>query len=350
MNAWLVRAGRNGERESHNLEIGVVGGGFVEVGDLSGASGRTDVLELVKAAWPTDLDKKHINFAGQLWALRGRMEVGDLVVLPLKTTKQIAIGRVTGEYRYDSDVETDKSHIRPVEWLRTDIPRPAVLQDLLHSMGAFMTVCRLSRNDAAWRIEQLAETGTDPGARPSNGAPDSQPSGAEDESDEDLVGFDVEQYAIDRVTTVISERFAGHGLAHLVGAVLEAEGFVCDVATPGPDGGIDVFAGSGPLGLDAPRLLVQVKSGANPVGPDTVRQLHGVIATHGADQGLLVTWGGVNKTARRELENQRFNLRVWDSSDLIEAVCRNYHRLSKDLQSALPLKQVWAVVETDSDS
>jgi len=73
-------------------------------------------------------------------------------------------------------------------------------------------------------------------------------------------------------------------------------------------------------------------------------------ATHGADQGLLVAWGGVNKTARRELENQRFNLRVWDSSDLIEAVCRNYHRLSKDLQSDLPLKQVWTVVEPDSDS
>ena len=53
MNAWLVQTGRNGEREGHNLEIGVVGGGVVEVGDLAGASGQTEVLELVKADWAT---------------------------------------------------------------------------------------------------------------------------------------------------------------------------------------------------------------------------------------------------------------------------------------------------------
>jgi restriction system protein len=328
--------------------MGVVGGGFTEVGDLSVCSERGEVRAAVEVAWPDDVPGKHINFSSQLWALRGRIEIGDLAVLPLKTTKQIAIGRVTGDYYYDDAALPGRRHCRPVEWLRTDISRTAVLQDLLYSMGAFMTVCELSRHDSAWRIAQLAETGIDPGARSSVEAP--EVSSDLDTDDGALVGFDVEQYSTDRLSQVIGERFAGHRLADLVAAVLEAEGFVCDVAEEGPDGGIDVLAGSGPLGLDAPRLLVQVKSSPHPVDAPTVRQLHGVVSTHGADQGLLVAWGGVNKVAKRELENQRFNLRVWDSSALIEAVCRNYAHLPEDLRTELPLKQIWAVIEPVSDS
>lgn len=45
-------------------------------------------------------DSKIANFAGQLWALRGRIEAGDLMVMPMKTTRQIALGRVTGSYEY----------------------------------------------------------------------------------------------------------------------------------------------------------------------------------------------------------------------------------------------------------
>jgi predicted Mrr-cat superfamily restriction endonuclease len=43
------------------------------------------------------------TYAAQLWALRGRIEPGDLLIMPLKTTRQIAMGRVTGGYRYRDD-------------------------------------------------------------------------------------------------------------------------------------------------------------------------------------------------------------------------------------------------------
>ncbi|WP_170154852.1 hypothetical protein [Lentzea atacamensis] len=39
------------------------------------------------------------DFAAQLWALRDRMSVGDLVVMPLKPESQLAIGRIAGGYR-----------------------------------------------------------------------------------------------------------------------------------------------------------------------------------------------------------------------------------------------------------
>ena len=113
------------------------------------------------------------NFAAQLWALRGRMAVGDYVVLPLKATSQVAIGRITGEYEYrGDDPDPEKWHVRPVEWLRTDVPRSSIKQDLLYSLGAFLTYCQVSRNEAAARIAAIAATGVDPGTKIAVKAPD----------------------------------------------------------------------------------------------------------------------------------------------------------------------------------
>jgi len=357
MNAWLVRAGSNGEREEYNLANNVVGGGFKEVGDLSVYKTREEMFSMLESTFAGSPKQRISNYRGQLWAFVNRIQVGDLVVLPLKGSPQLAIGKVTGPYEYRSNEPEECRHCRPVTWLKVDIPRTAVKQDLLFSLGAFLTVCRLTRNDAAARIQSLAENGTDPGASSLllNGGDSSSANDVESGSDEasdasTSQGIVLEDYAKDRLTTFISERFSGHKMAHLVAAVLSTQGFICDVAPEGPDGGIDIFAGKGPLGLDAPRLIVQVKSSPSPVDAPTVRELHGVISTHGADQGLMVAWGGLNKVAKSELRTQRFNVRVWDANDLIEQVTTNYESLPEALRAELPLKQIWAVIEDPAGS
>ena len=350
MNAWLVRAGKTGERDKFNLDNNVISVGFNEVGDLSGVDNRDALREIMGAAFPVSPKFRVASHTGQLWTFTNKIEVGDLVVLPLKSTKQLAIGEVRGPYEYKSDDVDKNPHMRSVKWLRIDIARTAVKQDLLYSLGAFMTVCGLTRNDAFERIKALAkENGRDPGAsvesfldKTTNGESDSDSEVTDSTAATDI---DLEQWARDRISAVMAERFAGHRLAHLVGAVLEAQGFVCDVAPEGPDGGIDIFAGRGSLGLDSPRLIVQVKSSTTSIDAPTVRELHGVISTHGADQGLLVAWGGLNKTARKELGNQHFNVRVWEASDLIDHVTATYEQLSESIRSELPLKQIWTFVE-----
>ena len=102
------------------------------------------------------------NFAGQLWSFAVAMKHGDLVVLPRKLTSQIAIGRVTGPYRYQK-VGDELRHTRPVEWVRPDVSRTVFEQDLLHSFGAFMTVCNISRNDAERRVAAVLAGKADPG-------------------------------------------------------------------------------------------------------------------------------------------------------------------------------------------
>jgi restriction system protein len=343
--SWLVRAGRNGQRDSFCLEAGVCGGGFSQVEDLTACLDRDVIRERVESAYPGDSLGKVNNFTGQLYAFRSRIEIDDLVVLPLKTTGEIAIGRITGDYEYKKDSDSERRHLRPVKWTRHDISRAAINSDLLYSLGAFMTVCQISRNDAAYRLGEIEKSGKDPGARANFELTKTVPSDEDPELDAAQPVVELSQYARDRIRSAITQKFMGHGMERLIAAILQAQGFRCEVSPVGPDGSIDILAGRGPLGLDAPRIVVQSKSGEGKVDAPTVQQLDSVISTLGADQGLLVAWGGITPKARQVLSGKRFTIRVWEADDLIDALTGSYSLLSEAIRAEIPLEQVWIPVE-----
>jgi restriction system protein len=161
--AWLVRAGRRGEQEDMVLETGQVAVGWPSVGDLSRCRTRDDVLEVLLESTPEATDRTLANHATQLWAFVGKMQTGDLVVLPLKRQRAVAIGSITGCYRYAVTNVPEARHARPVTWLRADLRRAQIGSDLLSSLGAYTTVCEIRRNGAVDRFFTLAEFGLDPG-------------------------------------------------------------------------------------------------------------------------------------------------------------------------------------------
>ncbi len=348
--AWLTRSGRYGERDAWALDDGVTPGGFGEVADLSGCRKRDEVRAKVAEAYPEAAANTVTAFAAQLWTLVGRMQVGDFVVLPLKTTSQVAVGRITGPYKYRAgESDRDRRHVRPVEWLRTDIARPAIKQDLLYTLGAFSTYCEVARNEAAARIAGIVATGADPGTKPvlpPMPKTEKQQVIVEDTAPEDEAAIDVEEYAQDRIRALLQEGFAGHRMAVLVEALLTAQGYTCWRAPEGADGGVDLLAGSGPLGLDAPQLVVQVKSEQGPVGDPVISQLLGTTSKHGgAAQGLLVAWGGLTGPARKSARDNYFRLRVWEATDVIAQLTRHYDQLPEEIRTDLPLKRIWVAVE-----
>lgn len=341
MAVWLARAGKHGENESLAIDEGLVTVGWNELPDMSDIQSREELYELHDRSYPQSSSGKAANHVGQLWAFRSRFEIGDLVVLPLKTQSAIAIGRIKSGYRYRTDLGENVRHTRDVDWIRTDIPRTAIDQDLLHSLGAFMTVCRISRNDSERRLEAIAE-----GRKLSN---EFSISTVDAESDETEITLNIEQAARDQISDFIQRRFAGHGLSDLVAEVLQAEGFLTEVSPPGPDGGVDILAGSGPMGLSSPRICVQVKSGTTPVDVTVLRGLQGILQGFQAEKGLLVSWGGFKSSVTKEAKQSFFNIRLWDSGDLLEAIFRNYDKLSDELQAELPLKRCWSLVLNENE-
>jgi restriction system protein len=344
---WIVRAGRHGEDEEASLEQGLAIIGFLSYDDLGRYGSLEDMVAAALARDPRTPRRRAEAHARQLLAFRDKIREADTVVMPLKTRRgQIAIGRVTGPYRHQ-EVGGVLRHTRPVEWTHPDVPRSSFAQDLLHSFGAFSTVCRIQRNDAERRVQAVLAGQPDPGPRIGVTRPD-------DRNDEvpssDGAPFNLEQAAADEVTAFIRTNFPDHKMADLVDAVLRAEGFVTRCSPPGPDGGADILAGSGPLGLDPPYLCVQVKATEAPVDVKVYRELAGTMSGFKASQGLLVSWGGFKQSVVREARQDVFKIRLWDQSDLVAAVQKNYDRLDPDVQTELPLKRVWMLVhEGDED-
>src|SRR5262249_28972864 len=161
----------------------------------------------------------------------------------------------------------------------------------------FMTVCNISRNDAERRVSAVLAGKPDPGLRVSIEKPRKPGVPVPPEPEE---GPDLGQLANDQIVAHIQSHFAGHALAALVDAVLRADGWVTKVWPPGADGGVDILGGGGPLGLDEPRLCVQVKSQNSPADVTVYRTLQGTMQTYKAEQGLLVCWGGFNKAVLGE--------------------------------------------------
>ena len=110
--AWLIRAGKYGERDDFAIENGLSGGGWDAIPDLTAVATRHDVEGIVRNLMPDAKKGTVANYAGQLWMLRGRVRKGDLVVLPLKTTSQIALGIVTREYWVNSNGRRNVSRVR----------------------------------------------------------------------------------------------------------------------------------------------------------------------------------------------------------------------------------------------
>ncbi len=127
MTLWVVKGGRGGIREDRFLARSVIGIGWREVGDVN-------------------------TQAAQLWAFGHRMEIGDPVVVPFLGQPVIAIGEITGPYRWVPDGDPDMPHVREVTWHVTDLPRVAFDSDLRYSFGGSVTVCSVTRNHAERRV------------------------------------------------------------------------------------------------------------------------------------------------------------------------------------------------------
>ena len=334
MTLWMVRAGKYGEREQMALEKNMAIAGWEELPDLSKIQTRDELANLLSDHYPDEQKRKLINWESQLWPFVKTMRIDELVAMPLKNRAVIKFGYVAGDYRYESANPSGFKHTRPVNW-KHDIPRNQIDQDLLYSLGSSLAICKIQRNDAEHRIKALL-----------SGKPTKPPilDGVEPEP-----SLDLEQFARDQISEAINRNFKGHKLAQLTAAVLQAQGYKLRISPEGPDGGVDIIAGKGPLGFESPRLVVQVKSGDSPVSVRTVREFNGVMDSFGAEAGLIVAWGGFQRQVDKEAARQYFKIRLWDADDLVQMIQENYDKISESIQSDLPLKKIWILLPEDEE-
>jgi len=349
MAVWLIRAGSHGEYELKFIQESRV---YVTWDDLDvnlgRLTGRSELTDAMTQRYSDSKPKAIMNWVSQIWPFAHEMKQSDLVVLPLKTQPAVQIGEIIGDYHFDPNGPNPFFHWRPVKWIAEAVPRVNFGKDLLNTFGAFMTICRVQRNNAEDRI--LAMRAND--WKPETIAAITKISATAFSSDEANISVsdtDLEEAARDQIARLVAARFKGHGLTRLVEGILKAQGYVTYRSPEGTDGGADILAGAGPLGFGAPRLCVEVKSESSPIDRPTVDKLLGAVTKFGAQEGLFVSWSGFKTNVQKELAASFFRMRLWTQKELLEALFAYYEHLDDDLKAELPLKRIWTIAAQDEE-
>ena len=347
MSIWLIRAGSQGQFEQKFISenrVYVTWDGLNS--DLTKMRERQELIDALSINDPDAKPKKLMNHASQVWPFAHAINMGDRVILPSKIQPVIYIGKITSNYNFDKNGTDPFFHWRSVEWLPDPIPRGHFSQDLLYSFGAFMTICRIQRNNAEERINAMEANGwkAETQRQIINQTVNYSPN--QDANDEE-VEIDLEELGHSQIIKLIEAKFRGHNLTRLVSAILTAQGYTCWQSPEGADGGADILAGDGPMGFGAQRICVEVKSGDGLVDRPTVDKLMGAMTKFNATQGLFVAWGGFKGNVQKELASSFFRVRLWTQHDLLEQLFMFYDKLEEDIKAELPLKRIWTVASAD---
>ncbi len=336
MSLWLFRAGKNGEYESKFLSDGRVYLTWEDLNiDLELFKNKDELYKDLMDRYQLSKEKKAINWASQIWPIAHRMKKNDWVVLPSKFNRTIHFGKIIGDYVYDENQGDPYYHYRDVDWFAQDIPRDRFDQDILYSFGAFMTVCKISRNNAEKRIKEMYNN---------NWSIDKS---SNDIEIDEGTNVNLDEFILDKIAEYIIRKFKGNKMEALIESILEAKGFTTYRSPEGVDHGIDILASSDTLGFGSPKICVQVKTSSTPIDRPTLDQLIGTMSNVNAEYGLLVSWSGFKNSVIREIPNQFFKVRLWDSKRIIEEIFNNYDRINEETRAEIPLKRIWVLNETE---
>lgn len=322
---WMVRC-EGGELFDDFVTKGVVAlGGDSPEPDLSGVGSREEVADRFRqtGGFP---EKSIGRIAGVHSRFRLEMADGDRVLTYDPSSRRYKVGTVTGDYRHDTSVIADKQHVRSVNWSH-EIDRDDLSPSTRNSLSSMVTVFALSP-DAATEIDRLI-----------HGAPRNESAIATAETeDEETLREDVVAQARELVKDNVAQ-ISWSDMQELVAGILRAMGYKTRVSSAGPDRGRDVFASPDGLGLEQPRIVVQVKHRQGPIGANDIRGFIGCLQS--ADRGLYVSTGGFTREARYEAERSSIPVTLLDVDEVVNLLLEHYDRADARLRSLVPLVPVY---------
>jgi|SRR5579884_1153971 restriction system protein len=172
-----------------------------------------------------------------------------------------------------------------------------------------------------------------------------EPEGSEDEGSPDAATTleEAEEAAWAEIEEHL-ERMSPYDFQDLVAGLLRAMGYhVAWVSPPGPDKGIDVIAHTDPLGIQGPRIKVQVKRRSEKTPIDGVRSLLALLGE--GDVGLFISTGGFTREAEDEARRQeKRRIMLVDLKRLFDLWVEHYDRIPEVQRRLLPIRPVYFLI------
>lgn len=135
---------------------------------------------------------------------------------------------------------------------------------------------------------------------------------------------------------------------HLVSILLKAMGyFIAHESPKGKDGGIDLIAYTDPLGVNSPRIIVQVKHRPEAsISSDDIQKLSGTMKRN-SDVGIFVTSGSFTQNARNEATSAYKHIELIDFERFIYLWKKYYGNLKDEDKNKFPLQPIYFLGSND---
>lgn len=303
------------------LKNDVIAIGWSDMGDLGNIDANRDAFKEKYTQIYPDAKKGSIaTGAGMLYRFCHEIQVGDYVVFPSKSNREVNIGVVESEYIYDSN-QPEYVQTRKVKWLQ-HLPRMVFSQGALYEIGSAMSLFSV-KNYADEFLSVLDK--------------DFMKNYSSDSEDESVgaTADDIIEGTKDFILKELSRQLKGYDLEGFVADLLRAMGYRTTISPQGGDSGIDITAYKDEL---PPRIRVQVKSQDGDIKETTIQSLKG--AMREGDYGLFVTLSNYTKNAQKYLDSTPI-IRGINGTELVELILKYYDDLSDKYRKMIPLKQVY---------
>jgi len=335
-NIWVVRAGRNAAHIDTFIDKGMIAIGMSEhIGAEAIKDTRKELASRTAKVHPDWSKHQRANHVGQLFRFLSEMTVGDTVATYNQSLRRYFLGTVASEPRYEPSAIQEMPYLRSVTWEQR-VARDSLSLGTRNSFGAIQTIFRL-KAEASSEIRKVAV--------PLDAPEDAEPPKAVEPSI-DTTFDDIRAEVVEKAAEFIEDLLSGldpYEMQELVAGVLRAMGYKTRVSSKGADRGVDIFASPDGLGLQEPRIFVEVKHRPNTtMGSQELRAFMG--GRQLGDRCLYVSTGGFTKDARYEAERSNVPLTLVGLSELRTLLIEHYELLDVETRRLVPLtKLYWPV-------
>jgi len=269
------------------------------------------------------------------------IKAGDTVITYDRDRRIYYIGKVLSQAVWSPDKVPNMPHVRQVHWTHR-VLRDRLNVDTKNTLGAIQTLFQVKKRAADELLEKavpINEPEKEITAPPVTIPPVSDGT----TSFEQEIGTNL----LERVEESIEERIVRldwESIQQLVAGILRAMGYRTTVSPRGADRGVDIFASPDGLGLEDPRIFVEVKHRpSTSIGAQDVRSFLGGRST--GDKCLYVSTGGFTKDARYEAERASVPLQLIGLTDLRRLLVDNYEQLDEKTRSLIRLQRVYILAD-----
>jgi restriction system protein len=330
---WMVRAGQGGENVEAFLKHGIVALGDPKLGEISPSIKKDELLRLYAEKYPEYKEASRASWGSQLLRFIGEIKIGDPVVTFDRVRRIYFIGTILSEYEWAPKLIEENPHIRRAHWSH-QVPRDLLTVTTRNTLGSTLTLFKLGPEVAKDLQEHqipIGTVGADLPLKP-------QELAAEEEEAQDQVRAEVVEKADEFIEDAINQ-LDWRQLQDLVAGILRSMGYRTTVSAPGADRGVDIFASPDGLGLQEPRIFVEVKHRNQPMGAEKIRAFLG--GRRPGDKCLYVSTGSFTKEGRYEAERASVPTTLIDLQDLRKLLVESYEKLDAETRALVPLKRLY---------